>query len=53
MSDTPFGDRFRAVRKKKLTQAVVAKRLDVSQSAVAHWESGRSYPRIVAGDCRS
>jgi transcriptional regulator with XRE-family HTH domain len=45
MSDTPFGHRFREARKKKkLTQAAVAERLHVSQSAVAQWETGHSYP---------
>jgi transcriptional regulator with XRE-family HTH domain len=45
VSDDPFRARFREARKrKKLTQSVVAELLDVSQSAVAQWESGRSYP---------
>ncbi len=45
MPDAPFPARFREARqKKKLTQSVVARTLKVSQSAVAQWESGRSYP---------
>jgi transcriptional regulator with XRE-family HTH domain len=44
LSDS-FAVRFRLARQqKKLTQAAVAKTLDVSQSAVAQWESGRSFP---------
>jgi transcriptional regulator with XRE-family HTH domain len=40
-----FASRFRISRQqKKLTQAAVAKTLGVSQSAVAQWESGRSFP---------
>jgi transcriptional regulator with XRE-family HTH domain len=51
VSDDPFRARFREARKrKKLTQSVVAELLDVSQSAVAQWESGRSYPSdVMAG----
>jgi transcriptional regulator with XRE-family HTH domain len=45
MAEVPFATRFRdARRRKKLTQASVAKALKISQSAVAQWESGRSYP---------
>lgn len=29
-----------------LTQSEVAKALDVTQSAVAMWENGRTYPRV-------
>jgi transcriptional regulator with XRE-family HTH domain len=44
LSDT-FATRFRLARKrKKLTQMAVADALGVSQSAVAQWESGRSFP---------
>jgi phage repressor protein C with HTH and peptisase S24 domain len=44
LSDS-FATRFRLARQqKKLTQVAVAKTLDVSQSAVAQWESGRSFP---------
>jgi len=40
-----FAARFRLARKrKKLTQVAVADALGVSQSAVAQWESGRSFP---------
>lgn len=45
MVDAPFSVRFRQARQQqKLTQAKVAKALDVSQSAVAQWESGQSFP---------
>lgn len=45
MSDTAFRTRFRQARQaKQLTQAAVAEALKVSQSAVAQWESGRSFP---------
>ncbi len=45
MSDAPFRTRFRQARQgKKLTQAAVAEALRISQSAVAQWESGRSFP---------
>lgn len=45
MVDAPFGERFRqGRRRKKLTQEAVATMLVVSQSAVAQWESGRSFP---------
>lgn len=45
MPDAPFRTRFRQARLgKKLTQAAVAKVLKVSQSAIAQWESGRSFP---------
>jgi len=45
LSDTPFRTRFRRARQgKQLTQAAVAKALKVSQSAVAQWEGGRSFP---------
>jgi transcriptional regulator with XRE-family HTH domain len=45
MSEVPFAVRFRDGRqRRKLTQAAVAKTLRISQSAVAQWESGRSYP---------
>jgi transcriptional regulator with XRE-family HTH domain len=41
----PFPTRFRLARQqKKLTQVAVAEILGVSQSAVAQWESGRSFP---------
>lgn len=44
MSDS-FAARFRLARKRhKLTQVAVADALGVSQSAVAQWESGRSFP---------
>jgi transcriptional regulator with XRE-family HTH domain len=44
LSDS-FAKRFRLARQqKKLTQVAVAKALGVSQSAVAQWESGRSFP---------
>jgi phage repressor protein C with HTH and peptisase S24 domain len=44
LSDS-FAARFRLARQqKKLTQVAVAKTLGVSQSAVAQWESGRSFP---------
>ncbi len=45
MSDTAFRSRFRQARQaKQLTQAAVAAALKISQSAVAQWESGRSFP---------
>jgi transcriptional regulator with XRE-family HTH domain len=45
LSDSPFRTRFRQARQeRKLTQAAVAEALKVSQSAVAQWESGRSFP---------
>ncbi len=45
MSDTAFRNRFRQARQaKQLTQAAVAAELKISQSAVAQWESGRSFP---------
>lgn len=45
MPETPFRTRFRQARlAKKLTQATVSKALKVSQSAIAQWESGRSFP---------
>lgn len=45
LADPPFSARFRQGReRKKLTQAAVAAALAVSQSAVAQWESGRSFP---------
>jgi transcriptional regulator with XRE-family HTH domain len=44
-SDPALSNRLRQARLgKKLTQAAVAEALDVSQSAVAQWESGRSLP---------
>jgi transcriptional regulator with XRE-family HTH domain len=43
--ETPFPAQFRQARQEKqLTQAEVAEVLEVSQSAVAQWESGRSFP---------
>lgn len=43
--DAAFRTRFRQARQEKhLTQAAVAEQLKVSQSAVAQWESGRSFP---------
>jgi len=43
--DTPFPAQFREARQRRgLTQVQVAEALDVSQSAVAQWESGRSFP---------
>ena len=45
MPDTPFPAQFREARQRRnLTQVQVAEALDVSQSAVAQWESGRSFP---------
>ena len=45
MSEAPFHTRFREARLgKQLTQAAIAEQLEVSQSAVAQWESGRSVP---------
>ncbi len=45
MSDEPFSTRFREARQRRqLTQAAIAGALRVSQSAVAQWESGRSFP---------
>jgi transcriptional regulator with XRE-family HTH domain len=45
VSEATFGVRFRKARQdKKLTQAKVAELLKISQSAVAQWESGRSFP---------
>ena len=44
VSDT-FGIRLRKAREQKsLTQVELAKNLGISQSAVAQWESGRSFP---------
>jgi transcriptional regulator with XRE-family HTH domain len=43
--DTPFAAQFREARQRRtLTQVQVAEALGVSQSAVARWESGRSFP---------
>lgn len=40
-----FNERLRELRKKAgLTQAQVAKKLDVDQSAVSWWESGVNFP---------
>lgn len=45
MAEIAFATRFRQGReRKKLTQAEVAAALGVSQSAVAQWEAGRSFP---------
>jgi transcriptional regulator with XRE-family HTH domain len=45
LPETSFRIQFRHARLgKKLTQAAVAKALKVSQSAIAQWESGRSFP---------
>ncbi len=45
MADIPLSSRLRqARRRKRMTQLDLAKALDVSQSAVAQWESGRSFP---------
>ena len=45
MANEPFSKRFRqGRRRRKLTQAAVATALGVSQSAVAQWEAGRSFP---------
>ena len=45
MPETSFRIQFRHARLgKKLTQAAVAKALKVSQSAIAQWELGRSFP---------
>ncbi len=45
MAEVAFATRFRQGReRKKLTQAEVAAALGVSQSAVAQWEAGRSFP---------
>jgi transcriptional regulator with XRE-family HTH domain len=45
VSETPLATRLRQARlEKRLTQAAVAEALDVSQSAVAQWESGHSFP---------
>ncbi len=45
MTNAPFSARFRQGRRRKnLTQANIATALGVSQSAVAQWEAGRSFP---------
>ena len=45
LSETPFATRLRQARLgKQLTQVAAAEALDVSQSSVAQWESGRSFP---------
>jgi transcriptional regulator with XRE-family HTH domain len=45
VAEIAFATRFRQGReRKKLTQAEVAAALGVSQSAVAQWEAGRSFP---------
>jgi transcriptional regulator with XRE-family HTH domain len=65
VANAPFSTRFRqGRRRRKLTQATIATALGVSQSAVAQWEAGRSFPapemaakiekvtgvRLLAGD---
>jgi transcriptional regulator with XRE-family HTH domain len=46
VAEVAFAMRFRQGReRKKLTQAEVATALGVSQSAVAQWEAGRSFPQ--------
>jgi transcriptional regulator with XRE-family HTH domain len=50
LSDPSFRTRFRQARQeKKLTQGAVANALKISQSAVAQWESGRSFPSASLG----
>ena len=45
MATAAFSVRFRqGRRRRKLTQATIATALGVSQSAVAQWEAGRSFP---------
>jgi transcriptional regulator with XRE-family HTH domain len=45
VSTAAFSARFRQARqRKKLTQAAVAEALEISQSAVAQWEAGASFP---------
>jgi transcriptional regulator with XRE-family HTH domain len=45
LADIPLSSRLRQARRRKsLTQLDLARALDVSQSAVAQWESGRSFP---------
>jgi transcriptional regulator with XRE-family HTH domain len=45
LTEAPLRTRFRQARQERqLTQAAVAEALKVSQSAVAQWESGRSFP---------
>jgi transcriptional regulator with XRE-family HTH domain len=45
VADIPLSSRLRqARRRKRMTQLDLAKALEVSQSAVAQWESGRSFP---------
>jgi transcriptional regulator with XRE-family HTH domain len=47
MPDESFALRFRRGRRqKKMTQAAIAKALGISQSAIAQWESGRSFPSV-------
>lgn len=43
-----FHKRLHSLRvEMKMTQAVFARELGVSQQSVAHWETGRSYPEHV------
>lgn len=45
VADIPLSSRIRqARRRKRMTQLNLAKALDISQSAVAQWEAGRSFP---------
>jgi transcriptional regulator with XRE-family HTH domain len=54
LPDPPFRTRFRqARREKRLTQAAVAAALKISQSAVAQWELGHTFPSpSLAGKIR-
>lgn len=44
----PFGDALEKIRKERgLTQAQLANKLDVNQSLIAKWESGKVQPRAA------
>lgn len=47
-ANMPFGDALERIRKERgLTQAQLAQKLDVNQSLIAKWESGKVQPRAA------